>query len=252
MTGKLYKVLVDGQSAHGGMFTWSLPEPDGDGGWIPGEWSPRIDDVKICKVGYHLTYTPEQWLTYGCGAYEAGTDSVSDWEGDKIVCHSARLLRPAPEMIPSYWRDAERFILDLQETPWASPDGNPDPAWTVTNGLFWSEFGGIRPMAMARVFAERAERAGRKIAYDRVLMDVRDIVTASHIYTDRFPWGVGISAQLDAKAMATVLIVRDLGIDQATVNRIEQRWNVWAKGYILLGEIDGVLHVYAPGTEDAR
>lgn len=249
MSDNLYKVLVDGQSAHGGMFTWSLPEPDGDGGWIPGEWSPRIDEVGICRIGYHLTSKPERWLTHGCTVYEAEAGSVSDWRGDKIVCHSARLLRPDPEAIPSYWRNAERFILDLQETPWARPDGNPDPAWTIANGSVRLAGGGTRPTARTRQFVERA---GREIAYYRVIRYVGHIVTTSRIYTDRFPWSVGNCAYLDAKSMAAVLVVRDLGIDQETIDRIEQRWNVWAKGYILLGEIDGVLHVYAPGTEDAR
>ncbi|MBK9272828.1 MAG: hypothetical protein IPM48_14680 [Saprospiraceae bacterium] len=54
---KLYKILVDGRSCHGGDLKWSLPTKKGNK-WIPGEWHEVKGDLKICERGLHLTKKP--------------------------------------------------------------------------------------------------------------------------------------------------------------------------------------------------
>jgi hypothetical protein len=87
--GKLYKVLVNGESCHGGEFEWSLPE-DGK----PGEWTPIISDAIMCEKGYHLTTHYAHWSDKAnMEVYEAEGDVVEFDGYDKVVCSRARLLR---------------------------------------------------------------------------------------------------------------------------------------------------------------
>ena len=68
----LYKVLEDGKSVHGGNLTWSLPTPDGDNGFLPGDWHEVWGQVVICRNGLHLTTNPYgRWMTFNASVYEA-------------------------------------------------------------------------------------------------------------------------------------------------------------------------------------
>jgi hypothetical protein len=87
--GKLYKVLINGKSCYGGEFKWSLPE-DGK----LGEWTPVIDDVKMCERGYHLTTHYIHWSNKdNIEVYEAEGDVVEFDGYDKVVCSRVRLLK---------------------------------------------------------------------------------------------------------------------------------------------------------------
>jgi hypothetical protein len=87
--GKLYKVLSNGKSCHGGKFKWSLPEDD-----KPGEWTPVINDVEMCRRGYHLTTHYAHWSDKAnIEVYEAEGDVVEFDGYDKVVCSRVRLLR---------------------------------------------------------------------------------------------------------------------------------------------------------------
>ena len=85
---KLYKVLKNGSSCHGGNLTWSLPA-DGK----PGAWHEETS-VELCKRGLHLTSYPETWWVSGCQVYEAEAEGPVEGEGTtKVVCKRARLIR---------------------------------------------------------------------------------------------------------------------------------------------------------------
>ncbi|MCA1670326.1 MAG: hypothetical protein LC793_23680, partial [Thermomicrobia bacterium] len=122
-----YKVLVDGKSAHGGDYAWSLPH-----GEKPGQWTPTIAHPRICETGWHLTTAPMRWAKIGMQVYAAQPGAIRDHKGDKIVTTRTRLLREAPEMTPDWWRAVERFVTEeIPAVPWFQPDGDPDPAWKV-------------------------------------------------------------------------------------------------------------------------
>ncbi len=92
---KLYKVLVDGKSCHGGDFEWDLPKKKNNK-WVPGKWTKRIkkDDLEICDTGYHVMNDPIQWIKTGCTIYECEVKTIKEWENDKCVCGQVRLLKP--------------------------------------------------------------------------------------------------------------------------------------------------------------
>jgi hypothetical protein len=91
-----YKVLRNGRSWHGGEWEWSLPTPDGKGGYTPGEWRDAGEPV-LCTSGLHLTSKPGAWWGDGATAFVAEYDGRTDGPGssDKIAVERCRLLRPA-------------------------------------------------------------------------------------------------------------------------------------------------------------
>ncbi|MBK9272777.1 MAG: hypothetical protein IPM48_14425 [Saprospiraceae bacterium] len=119
---KLYKILVDGRSCHGGDLKWSLPTKKGNK-WIPGEWHEVKGDLKICERGLHLTKKPFMWYRLGCTNYEAEVEDIISWYGDKCVVRRARLLKEVPH--PKWWNDVEGWIETLKSIAWLKPDGKP-------------------------------------------------------------------------------------------------------------------------------
>ena len=91
---KLYKVLVNGRSCHGGDYKYDLPKKLEDGTWKPGKWTKKISkkDIEMCKCGYHLTNNPKSWYSRGAKVYIAEAKGISTWLDDKCVCSQVRLL----------------------------------------------------------------------------------------------------------------------------------------------------------------
>jgi hypothetical protein len=89
-TQRLFKVLVDGRSCHGGDMQWSLPTAK------PGAWHEVDGPLKMCERGIHLTTDPARWWRPGCEVFECEAEGV---EGDgsiddrKVVVRRARLVR---------------------------------------------------------------------------------------------------------------------------------------------------------------
>ena len=93
MEKKLYKVLVNGESCHGGNMVWDLPKQLKNGKWKPGKWHKVDGAISVCERGLHLTTDPSQWLVGGCSIYEAEARGIKDWADNKCVCSSARLIK---------------------------------------------------------------------------------------------------------------------------------------------------------------
>src|SRR5688572_8878096 len=76
-----FKVIVDGQSCHGGDTRWSLPK---DGG-TPGDWHaiPADEQLKICHVGFHLTDQPVRWYAPDCTIY------IAEFDGEATKYHES-------------------------------------------------------------------------------------------------------------------------------------------------------------------
>ena len=57
-TALAFKVLVEGESCHGGSLVWSLPVTKDDGSIEPGEWHSVDGKIQVCVRGLHLTHKP--------------------------------------------------------------------------------------------------------------------------------------------------------------------------------------------------
>ena len=145
-----FKVLVAGRSCHGGDLAWSLPTPNDDGTWTPGDWHTVAGDLRLCKVGLHLTTEPARWLLVGCEAYRAEGERPGRRDGDKQVFGRVRLLAPAPEAIPVWWRRVETFVRDDLPRWEAALGGRPDVTIRVypdADHFFVSGSGPSRPLS---------------------------------------------------------------------------------------------------------
>ena len=89
---KYYKILLNGQSCHGGSFSWSLPKEG-----IPGEWHalPDNEEPILCQKGFHVTSQPTSWWVENADCYEAECEGLlpEDPSNHKAVCSKIRLLR---------------------------------------------------------------------------------------------------------------------------------------------------------------
>jgi hypothetical protein len=94
---KLYKVLVNGASCHGGALKWSLPTQTATGKWRPGAWAEVVGDIVLCSNGLHLTDDPARWWVTGAECYEVEAEGVvGSCDADpnrKVAARRVRLVR---------------------------------------------------------------------------------------------------------------------------------------------------------------
>ena len=123
MTERYFKILVDGKSCHGGDLTWSLP--DGD---KPGDWMPKLTKIVLCRRGYHIVMAHQipYCLVDNCQIYEAETSGKVIGDSDKFVCGKVRLvkqMRYDPEITPRLLSaDFAEHVLHLYENKYPGDD----------------------------------------------------------------------------------------------------------------------------------
>jgi hypothetical protein len=260
---KLYKVLVDGQSCHGGSMQWSLPTKAGRK-WTPGEWMQVGGKLAMCSQGIHLTRKPENWLKVGCEIYHAEADPAPElWDGDKCCVSAARLLRPARK--PAYWQRVEEFVGSLPKARYFQPDGQPEPAWRLFEADSWAA-ARAATWAAAGDAAKAAAWAAARAATWAAAGDAARAAAwaAARAATWAAAWDAAWAAARaaawaaagdaardaagDAELLGCTLVCDGLPLDQKHINHAKARWRVWEKGYALLCDVDGVLYVYAART----
>ena len=161
-TPKLYKVLVNGKSCHGGKMTWSLPNGK------PGKWHRFQGEPVICQSGFHLTTEPFRWYKLDCECYLSEAKEVLAWENDKCVAKSVRLLEKVQH--PEWWIEAMDFIAALKSIPWCQPQGEPLTEWEVSQGAnlaaAWDAAGAAARAAAWDAAGAAARAAARAAAWD--------------------------------------------------------------------------------------
>jgi len=217
---KLYKVLVDGRSCHGGNMEWSLPSVKG-----PGKWHQFDGQIEICRSGLHLTTAPYQsWMLWGARVYEVEAQGIIEWREDKCVCRRARLIR---EVAEPWWTEAGEFVAKLPSVPYFQPDDKPLRSWK----LFTAAAGDAGDVARAAAW-DAAGAVARAAAWDAARAAARD-------------------AAWDAALYARSIIAGDK-LAKKHRDHIKTRWRVWQKGYALLCDVNGTLYVYSIDKPKAK
>jgi hypothetical protein len=88
-----YKCLAaGGKPANGGAGVWSLPVKNKDGTWQAGDWMPHIEDIELCRRGYHACEWKDvlRWGSAELYIVELGGKVIIG--DDKVVAQTARLL----------------------------------------------------------------------------------------------------------------------------------------------------------------
>ena len=208
MTTPIYLKVVskDVTSCHGGSFDYTPHLPTLDG---PGLELP-YRTPELCQSGWHWC-TPDslmrRWAKANMRVYTAQpSDDVTAPDGaGKCVSSSGQLLAEYP--LPDWWQQSMAFIAELPNVPWCQPDGDPDAAW--------------------RLFTAPTLAAARDAAWDTAWDAAWAAAWAAVLYT------------------GTHHILGDVALDQTHRDTAAARWTAWTKGYCVLGEVDGVLYVYA-------
>ena len=219
------KVLAPTNTAcHGGTFDYTAFLPAGD---EPGAPLPERTPV-LCKSGWHWCNPDSlmrRWAKPHMQVFEAApSEDVSPFdEAGKCVSASGRLLRPYP--LPDWWQATMAFVGAIPDVPWFAQSAEPRPEWKLftasTLATAW---------AAARATARDAARAA---ARDAARGAARDAA-----------WDAAWAAAWDARLAASYEFCADLPIEQSHRDHVIARWDVWQRGYGLLGDVGGVLYVY--------
>ena len=273
---KYYKVLVNGSSCFGGRLRWSLPVERPDGDWEPGAWMEVSGPIDLCRRGLHLTTDPYgPWVIWGMQVYQAEPGEIVAQLRDKVVTRRARLLRPIPH--PRWWEEAVRFIeLELPSTRWFRPDTNPEPSWLVFEGPTWQAASDASADAVNKVggdpyeddhlkqagsaVQDAATRAGRAVAMQVVggiAESIAERLATRAARAERARDGSEPTAEAKYAAAFVYLyavmrgVCIDLPIADEHRSSFEATWNVYRKGFLPSGWINGQRCVYAK-TVDGR
>jgi len=249
---KLYKILVDGKSCHGGDLKWSLPKNG-----KPGKWHKVKGDLTICEKGIHLTTKPFMWYKWGCTCYEAEAKGISDWQDYKCVCSEARLLKV--KKYPKWWTDTENWVKTLKDISWLKPDGKPKKEWMLfeTRDAARDAAWDAARDAARNAARDAARNAARNAAWDAAWDAARDAARdaagdaardAARNAAWNAAWDAAGDAARDAAWDAALysrgLVVSDLNLAEKYIVHIKKRMEVWQKGYGLFCDVNGKLYVY--------
>lgn len=123
---KLYKILENGKSCHGGSLEWSLPNGH------PSDWQEIKGNLSMCSNGIHLTDKPSKWFRWNCSIFEAEYKGEILWDKNESKCcvRKARLLKLINP--PTWWISTHEFVeRDIPSIQWLKPDFKPKKEWKL-------------------------------------------------------------------------------------------------------------------------
>lgn len=246
---KYYKILEKGRSCHGGNMKWSLPTKGRKGKWMTydGELVP-------CESGIHLATKPHAWYTWNCDCYEAEIKGEHiDCKDHKIVCRNVRLIKKMQH--PKWWRDCHDFVKkELPKIKWFTQHKKPLKNWKVfTAPTLWQARNAARDAAWGAAWDaaeaaawDAARGAARDAARDAAGAAARDAAWgAARDAAGAAAWDAAWGAARDAALYAHCkYICSGLKLTKKHLKHVEDRMEVWRRGWALLCDVNGVLYVY--------
>jgi hypothetical protein len=119
----------------------------------------------------------------------------------------------------------DEFLTEINTTKWLKQHGKIKKEWKYFEGITWDAARGAAGDAARGAAGGAAGDAAWDAAWDAARDAARD-------------------AAWDAALMARYVICTDLKIDPKHIKHVNDRWEVWKRGYALLCDINGVLYVY--------
>lgn len=88
-------LMKDGTSPYQ-YYAWSLPTRNEDGTYTPGAWQPHVEDISMCRWGYHASTAMgvSNWSNDTCYVAEVRGQYIHSKGEHKVVAQSMRLLYP--------------------------------------------------------------------------------------------------------------------------------------------------------------
>lgn len=251
-TTPLFKILVDGKSAHGGNLTWSLPTQSDNGVFVPGRWHSVKGELEMCSNGLHVCTWDQawnEWMKIDADIYEVETRGKVIRDHNKSVARSVRLMKPVE--LPDWWVKTREEIMTFKDVKWLQPDGAPLPEWKLFTADTWAAARDAAWDAAGDAAGDAARAAAWAAAGAAAWAAARDAAGAAAWDAARAAaWDAAGDAVRDAAGDARLntlinITCADLPIDQKHRDYAAKRWQAWVKGYAVLCDVDGQLYVYA-------
>ena len=165
MTEYVYKMLRQDNTAPYSRYAYPLPTDD-----TPGEWTPALSGLRVCKVGYHVSRTPREVIRHReTNVYLAEYRGEMIDGGEKGVCGSVRLVRQV--MGPREWilfaADCAEHVLSVFEERYPEDDRPRlaiKAARDYVNGTITRDAADAAAYAAARAAAHAAAYAAANAA----------------------------------------------------------------------------------------
>lgn len=252
--------------------------------WELGKAQPFVannDGNSACGSGYHLALTPEHAIEYARFPFRLFAAKpcgpVYGQDNTKIRVASASITKEIRR--PLWALRTERFIESIKAVRWFSANRAPRKGWRMfeTANAAWkaamraawcaawdaawnaamrTALDAVRDAARDAAWSaardaawdaawSAARDAARSAARGEAWCAARDAARGAVLASARgdsrdVAWG----AASDASLMASIDLVRDLGIDRKHIKYARERWSVWQSGYGLLCDLNGELYCY--------
>lgn len=248
---------------------------------------PDYAPTKEYGAGFHLSRNPNGCFAGAgipCSAYRVEPVSgLMTINTTKSKAHKVRVLEEITDIDTLLGWDYQGLVAYLATSPhtrWFHPDGQPDPMWRLTIGESWST-----ARSTARSAARGAARgeawdaavtAAFLAAWDAAFLAARSVARSAAVDEARSAavdaagkvalalaggaaWSASKAAARaaagdaagDAAGVAALYVCEGLPLAPEHRAHLHARWNVWRKGYALLGDVSGQLHVYASLQKEA-
>jgi hypothetical protein len=143
----------------------------------------------------------------------------------------------------------DEFLTEINTTKWLKQHGKIKKEWKYFEGITWDASWDSAGDAAWDAAWDAAGDAAWDAAWDAARGAVRAAAwdAAGDAARGAVRAAAGDAAggsAWDAALMARYVICTDLKIDPKHIKHVNDRWEVWKRGYALLCDINGVLYVY--------
>jgi hypothetical protein len=186
-----------------------------------------------------------------------------------------QLIAPKQGEIPTdRIKELNEFLQKASSIPYCKPDGNPKKEWNLSIGKTWDEAEVAAIRASETAASDKTVKSEWGAANDpNLVKGIGGILFTSRSAAWAAIWHSTTKAAKDAgrlealnktqprflegerresdiELMARLILVKDLHFEgkDKFLKHAAERMEVWEKGYSSVGDVNGVLYVYAKGN----
>jgi hypothetical protein len=151
--------------------------------------------------------------------YKVDQDVLPEWHDPEESERRTRkaLAEKIDKKLLKNFKLLDSFLAEINIVKWFKQHGKPLKKWKIFYGKDWAAAGA----------------AARAAAWDAARAAAGDVA-----------WDAARAAARAAACKAQYAVCTGLKIDPKHIKHIEDRWEVWKRGYGLLCDVNGVLYVY--------
>ncbi len=218
---------------------FALPAADG----APGAWMPRVEvrKVRSDESGYFVTPNPMFYPRVGMRVFEVEAPELwaRDSElGTEAIAPTIRLVRERPDLVPDWWREIERFLIDMRRMALFLQTARPAPRWRVVKLRDHARVRGTGNKSLFDLYASlhlAQERRGIGTLGGFAIKGVTEREVEARcrqqgMHPDQPDDAWVADFNRDVVLKTALIAAGDEAPEWATAE-VERRWEVWCAGY---------------------